>query len=156
MVLVPLSGGGLAGGVAAAVKALSPRTRVVGVSMERGAAMHASLAAGRPVLVEELETLADSLGGGIGLENRHTYRLAAEFLDEVVLLTEDEIAAAIEHAYSREQEIVEGAGVVGIGALLAGKAAVRGPTVALLSGRNIDMELHRRIVAGGAGREVPS
>jgi threonine dehydratase len=156
MVLVPLSGGGLAGGVAAAVKALSPRTRVVGVSMERGAAMHASLAAGRPVLVEELETLADSLGGGIGLDNRHTYRLAAEFLDEVVLLTEDEIAAAIEHAYSQEQEIVEGAGVVGIGALLAGKISGRGPAVVLLSGRNIDMELHRRIVAGGAGREVPS
>lgn len=150
LVLVPLSGGGLIGGVALAVKALRPRARVVGVSMERGAAMHASLAAGKPVLVEELETLADSLGGGIGLANRHTFRLASTLLDGVVLLTEAEIAAGIRHAYLREQEIVEGAGAVGIAALISGKITVRGPTVALLSGRNIDMEAHRRIVCGDA------
>ena len=72
-VLVPLSGGGLAAGVAAAVKA-SSRPSVIGVSMERGAAMKASLDAGRPVLVEELPTLADSLGGGIGLDNRADLR----------------------------------------------------------------------------------
>lgn len=149
LVLVPLSGGGLAGGVALAVKALRPMARVVGVSMERGAAMHASLKAGRPVLVEELETLADSLGGGIGLDNRHTHRLAAALLDEVVLLTEAEIATGIAHAYAAEQEIVEGAGAVGIAALLAGKAVPRGPAVALLSGRNIAMDLHRRIITGG-------
>ncbi|MBP2292860.1 hydroxyectoine utilization dehydratase EutB [Azospirillum rugosum] len=158
LVLVPLSGGGLIGGVALAVKALRPQARVVGVSMERGAAMHASLTAGKPVLVEELETLADSLGGGIGLANRHTFRLAASLLDGVVLLTEAEIAAGIRHAYTREQEIVEGAGAVGIAALLAGKIpekiGLRGPTVALLSGRNIDMDLHRRIVCGDATGET--
>jgi threonine dehydratase len=149
-VLVPLSGGGLAGGIAAAVKSLRPEARIVGVSMERGAAMHASLAAGHPVSVEELPTLADSLGGGIGLDNRYTYRLAADLLDDVVLLTEEEIAAAIAHAYAAEQEIVEGAGVVAIGALLTGKVEVRGPTVAVLSGRNIDMALHRRIICDAA------
>ncbi|MFP5514940.1 MAG: hydroxyectoine utilization dehydratase EutB, partial [Alphaproteobacteria bacterium] len=84
LLLVPLSGGGLVGGVALAAKALRPGLRVVGVSMERGAAMHASLKAGRPVQVEELETLADSLGGGIGLDNRHTHRLAASLLDDVI------------------------------------------------------------------------
>lgn len=150
LVLVPLSGGGLAAGVAVAVKALRPQARVIGVSMKRGAAMHASLKAGRPVFVEELETLADSLGGGIGLENRHTFRLCAGLLDGTVLLTEGEIADGIRHAYAAEQEIVEGSGVVGIAALLAGKVEARGPTVALVSGRNIDMGLHRRIVAGGA------
>ncbi|CAO3360255.1 hydroxyectoine utilization dehydratase EutB [Azospirillum melinis] len=149
LLLVPLSGGGLIGGVALAAKALRPGLRVIGVSMERGAAMHASLKAGRPVQVEELETLADSLGGGIGLDNRHTHRLAASLLDDVVLLTETEIAAGIEHAYSAEQEIVEGAGAVGIAALLAGKVTPRGPAIALLSGRNIAMDLHRRIITGG-------
>lgn len=149
LLLVPLSGGGLIGGVALAAKALRPGLRVVGLSMERGAAMHASLKAGRPVQIEELETLADSLGGGIGLDNRYTHRLAAILLDDVVLLTEAEIAAGIEHAYSAEQEIVEGAGAVGIAALLAGKVAPRGPTVTLLSGRNIAMDLHRRIITGG-------
>ncbi|MFP5513205.1 MAG: hydroxyectoine utilization dehydratase EutB, partial [Alphaproteobacteria bacterium] len=73
----------------------------------------------------------------------------ASLLDDVILLSEAEIAAGIEHAYSAEQEIVEGAGAVGIAALLAGKVVARGPTVALLSGRNIAMDLHRRIVTGG-------
>ncbi|OBQ77915.1 hydroxyectoine utilization dehydratase EutB [Mesorhizobium sp. WSM3873] len=149
-VLVPLSGGGLAAGVAAAVKGVSPATKVVGVSMARGAAMKASLDAGRPVQVEELPTLADSLGGGIGLDNRLTFAMCRELLDDVILLSEDEIAAGIRHAYEEEREIVEGAGAVGIGALLAGKVTAKGPVVAILSGRNIDMSVHRRIVCGNA------
>ncbi|MEI9405294.1 hydroxyectoine utilization dehydratase EutB [Mesorhizobium sp. Cs1330R2N1] len=147
-VLVPLSGGGLAAGVAAAVKGMSPGTKVIGISMARGAAMKASLDARRPVQVEELPTLADSLGGGIGLDNRLTFAMCRDLLDDVVLLAEDEIAAGIRHAYEEEREIVEGAGAVGIGALLAGKVKVSGPTVLILSGKNIDMSLHRRIVCG--------
>ncbi|MER8488220.1 hydroxyectoine utilization dehydratase EutB [Mesorhizobium australicum] len=148
LVLVQLSGGGLASGVAAAVKGIRPGTRVVGVSMARGAAMKASLDAGRPVLVEELPTLADSLGGGIGLDNRLTFAMCRNLLDDVVLLSEDEIAAGIRHAYEQEREIVEGAGAVGIAALLAGKVKAEGPVVVVLSGRNIDMQLHRKIVCG--------
>jgi threonine dehydratase len=69
-------------------------------------------------------------------------------LDGIVLLTEDEIAAGIIHAYAEEREIVEGAGAVGIAALLAGKIIAKGPIVILLSGRNIDMTLHRRVICG--------
>jgi threonine dehydratase len=148
LVLVQLSGGGLASGVAAAIKGTSPRTKVIGVSMARGAAMKASLDAGRPVEVEELPTLADSLGGGIGLDNRLTFAMCRDLLDDVILLSEDEIAAGIRHAYEKEREIVEGAGAVGIAALLAGKVRTNGPVVVLLSGRNIDMGLHRKIVCG--------
>ncbi|UCI32304.1 hydroxyectoine utilization dehydratase EutB [Mesorhizobium sp. B4-1-4] len=148
LVLVQLSGGGLASGVAAAIKGVSPGTRVVGVSMARGAAMKASLDAGRPVLVEELPTLADSLGGGIGLDNQLTFAMCRDLLDDIVLLSEEEIAAGIRHAYEQEREIVEGAGAVGIAALLAGKVSASGPMVVLLSGRNIDMELHKKIVCG--------
>jgi threonine dehydratase len=147
-VLVQVSGGGLAAGIAAAVKGLSPSTRVIGVSMERGAAMKASLDAGRPLLVEELPTLADSLGGGIGVDNRYTFRICRDLLDGVVLLTEAEIAAGIRHAYAVEREIVEGAGAVGIAAILAGKVRPTGETIVLLSGCNIDMGLHRSIVCG--------
>ncbi|MER9879500.1 MULTISPECIES: hydroxyectoine utilization dehydratase EutB [unclassified Mesorhizobium] len=150
LVLVPLSGGGLAAGVAAAVKGVSPATKVVGVSMARGAAMKASLDAGHPVLVEELPTLADSLGGGIGLDNRLTFSMCRDLLDDVILLGEDEIATGIRHAYEQEREIVEGAGAVGIAAVLAGKVKANGPTVLVLSGRNIDMTLHRKIICGEA------
>ncbi|TPM40728.1 hydroxyectoine utilization dehydratase EutB [Mesorhizobium sp. B2-3-4] len=152
LVLVQLSGGGLASGVAAAIKGVSPGTKIIGVSMARGAAMKASLDAGRPVQVEELPTLADSLGGGIGLDNRLTFSMCRDLLDDVVLLDEDEIAAGIRHAYEQEREIVEGAGAVGIAALLAGQVKARGPVVVLLSGRNIDMDVHRKIVCG----EIPS
>lgn len=148
MVVAPVSGGGLAAGVAAAIKGRKPSVKVIGVSMERGAAMKASLAAGRPVLVEELPTLADSLGGGIGLDNRLTFGMIRDLLDGIVLLSEDEIAAGISHAYAEEREIVEGAGAVGIAALLAGKIVAEGPVVILMSGRNIDMALHRKIVCG--------
>lgn len=147
-VLVQLSGGGLASGIAAAVKALRPSVRVIGVSMARGAAMKASLDAGRPVNVEELPTLADSLGGGIGLDNRLTFRMCRELLDDVVVLTESEIATGIRHLYAVEREIAEGSGSVGVAALLARRCAIHGPVVALVSGRNIGMDLHRQIVNG--------
>ena len=78
--------------------------------MARGAAMKASLDAGKPVLVEELPTLADSLGGGIGLDNRLTFAMCRDLLDDVILLSEDEIAAGIRHAYEQEREIIEGGG----------------------------------------------
>lgn len=145
-VVVPLSGGGLASGVAAAVKAMRPSARIIGVSIARGAAMRASLDAGKPVLVEEYESLADSLGGGIGLDNRLTFPMVRDLLDDVILLTEEEIAAGIAHAYAQEREILEGAAAVGIGALLARKISANGPIVAILSGRNVDMDQHRRIV----------
>lgn len=149
-ILVPLSGGGLAAGIAVAVKALRPKMRVIGISMKRGAAMKASLDAGKPVLVEELPSLADSLGGGIGLDNRLTFSICRDLLDEIVLVSEDEIAAGILHAYEVEREVVEGAGAVGLAALLAGKVRPAGPTVVLLSGRNIDMGQHRAVICGAA------
>ncbi|AWI59871.1 hypothetical protein AB395_00004694 (plasmid) [Sinorhizobium fredii CCBAU 45436] len=148
-VLVPVSGGGLAAGVAAAVKARKPAARVIGLTMEQGAAMKASVAAGRPVLVEEYQSLADSLGGGIGLDNRLTFRMCSELVDDIILLTEAEIAAGMRHAYAEEREIVEGAGAVGIAALLAGKIKITGgPIAVILSGRNIDMGLHLRVMNG--------
>ncbi|RWB50915.1 MAG: hydroxyectoine utilization dehydratase EutB, partial [Mesorhizobium sp.] len=148
-VLVPLSGGGLAAGVAAAVKAVRPQAKVIGVTMDRGAAMKASLDAGHPVQVTEYRSLADSLGGGIGLANAWTFPMCKAFLDDVVLVNESEIAAGIRHAYEYEREIVEGGGAVGIAALLSGKLAkCRGPIVVILSGRNIDMTLHRKVVNG--------
>jgi threonine dehydratase len=149
--LVPLSGGGLIAGVAAALKAMRPGVRVVGVSMARGAAMAASLAAGRPVEVEELPTLADSLGGGIGLGNRLTFGMVRELVDGVVLVDEHEIAEGVRHCYWQERQVVEGAGGVGAAAILAAKVRLDAPTMVLLTGMNIDMGLHHRLVSGEDG-----
>ena len=147
-VLVPLSGGGLISGVAAALKAKRPDVRVIGISMERGAAMHACLQAGRPILVEELATLADSLGGGIGLENQLTFAMTRDLVDGIVLVSETEIAAAIRHVYWQERQIIEGSGAVGVAALLSQRIESNGPVVAILSGGNIDMKQHHRIISG--------
>ena len=150
-VLVPLSGGGLLSGLALAIKAIKPEARVIGITMERGASMHQSLKAGKPILVEELATLADSLGGGIGLNNQYTFAMVRGLMETSLLVSEQEIAAAIQHAYWQEREIIEGSGSVGIAAILSGKIKASGTTVVLLSGGNIAMDLHKKIIDG----EVP-
>ena len=147
--LVPLSGGGLAAGIALAAKAINPDVRVIGISMDRGAAMHASLQAGHPVEVEEVASLADSLGGGIGLDNRYTFDLCRDLLDEVMLVSEEEIYRAMQALYYEDRLVAEGACVVGIAAILAGRLpALDGPAATVISGRNPDMETFTRVVAG--------
>jgi len=84
-VLVPLSGGGLIAGIAKAVKSATDRpVRVVGITMEKGAAMIESIRAGRIVQVTEEKSLADALGGGIGLDNRYTFPMVREHVDDLV------------------------------------------------------------------------
>jgi threonine dehydratase len=144
--IVPLSGGGLIAGVARVIKAANPRARVIGVTMAKGAAMYESQKAGRPVEVEETGSLADSLGGGIGVDNRYTFAMVRELVDDLLLVEEEQIADAIRHAYWREQQIIEGSGAVGIAALRAGLVARPGVSVVVLSGGNIDMAQHARLV----------
>ena len=146
-VVVPVGGGGLAAGIALALKSIRPAIRVVGVQMERGAVMYHSLAAGKPIFMEEEETLADSLGGGIYLDNRHTFALIREHVDDLVLLSEDEIARAMAHGLHTERMVLEGGGASSIGALLSAKAGDLGAHVALiLSGNNIDVARLLKIV----------
>ena len=147
--LVPLSGGGLAGGIAFAAKRINPGIRVIGISMDRGAAMHESLKAGHPVEVEEVASLADSLGGGIGLDNRLSFPLCREHLDEVVLVSEEEIYRALQTVYYEDRIVCEGACVVGIAALQAGKLSLPdGPVATVITGRNLDMRIHADIMQG--------
>jgi len=145
-VLVQLSGGGLISGIALALKSQRPDIRIIGVSMERGCAMAESQKAGKPVDVEELPTLADSLGGGIGLDNQLTFNMVRDYVDDIVLLSETEIADGIRHAYFEEQIILEGGGAVGLAALVAGKVSPGKKTIVLLSGKNINMQRHQKII----------
>lgn len=147
--LVPLSGGGLAGGVATAAKAINPDIKVIGISMDRGAAMHASIAAGHPVEVEEVPSLADSLGGGIGLRNKLSFRLCRDLLDDIVLVTEEEIRDAMQTLFFEDRIIAEGACVVGIAALMAGKLPkATGAIGTIITGRNVDMQMFLKIMQG--------
>lgn len=150
-VLVPLSGGGLIAGIALAVKTISPHSRVIGISMERGPAMYESIRAGKPVEVEELPTLADSLGGGIGLDNRYTFTLVRDLVDDILLVNEEQIAEAMRWAYREERMVTEGAAVVGIAALLNDLIPrPEGTVAAVVSGCNVDMDAFTRIVADTA------
>jgi len=147
-IVVPLSGGGLVGGIALAAKAIHPAVRVVAISMDRGAAMAASLAAGRPVEVKEVASLADSLGGGIGLANRWTFELCRRLVDEVILLTEAEIYRGMRALFFEDRIVCEGGCAVGPAALLADKLRLDGPTAMIVSGRNVDMDQFTAVAAG--------
>lgn len=137
-VVVPLSGGGLAAGVAIALKGIDPTIRVVGVSMARSAVMATSLERGLPVEMDERPTLADSLQGGIGLDNRYTFRILSELLDDVVLIDEPQIWSGMRYALERHRLVLEGGAAVGIGALLSGKLEARTPTAVIVTGSNIE------------------
>lgn len=138
-IIVPLSGGGLLGGIAFTIKTIFPAIRVIGVSMERGPAMVESLKAGRIVDVIEEPTLADALAGGIGPENI-PFKLIQEYVDETVLVSEGEIAAAMTFALEKHHVVIEGGGAVGIAALLFNKVRNLGSNVAVVaSGSNVDL-----------------
>lgn len=139
-VVVPIGGGGLMAGVACAVKALRPACRVVGVELADGPGMTPSLAAGKPVTVPRSPTIADGLTppfvGAIPLE------VAQQALDDLVLVTEEEIKEAMRSLLVRAKLYVEGSGAATTAALLAGKVKVKGGAnvVAIVSGGNADPE----------------
>jgi len=140
--IVPLAGGGLLGGIALALKSTHPTIRVVGVSMERAPVMYYSLKAGAPVEMEEQETLAHALEGGLGRDNQYTFRMVQELVDDVVLVSEEAIAEAMLFALEKHHLVVEGAGAVGIAALLHRKVRGLGRNVAVVvSGGNVEIPL---------------
>ncbi len=149
-VVVPVSGGGLIGGIAVALKSHSPAIRVVGVSAANARVMYESLKAGHPIACPEEETHADALMGGIGLDNRHTFRLVRDLVDEHVLVSEEEIARAVAFSALECKVLVEGGGAVGVAAILAGKIRSGGPIAVIVSGGNIDLRSLTKIIAEAA------
>jgi threonine dehydratase len=125
-------------GIALVMKAASPAIQTVGVSMECAPVMVHSLRAGKPVEMEEEDTLADALVGNIGLNNQYTFRMVQEYVDDVALVSEAEIARAMAFALKKHGIAVEGGGAVGIGALLHDKTPTLGQQIAIvISGGNV-------------------
>ena len=144
-IVTPVGGGGLAAGVGLAASGLG-EARVVGVQGEASHAMRAALDAGRIVPVDERPSLADGLAGNLE-PGSVTFELVRRHVDDVVLVTEDEIAAAIRFLASEQGLVVEGAGAAGVAALIAGRIGARaGRTVIVATGRNIAPALLARVL----------
>jgi threonine dehydratase len=149
VLLIQLSGGGLLSGIAMAAKSINPGIHIVAVSLDQSPAMLESLKAGRPVQVDEKNSIADSLLGGIGFDNHYTLSLVEKFTDEHLLITEDEIIDGMFYVFDKHRLIVEGAAAVGVGALMNQKINVKGKkVVTLLSGSSINSGEYIRVIHG--------
>ena len=146
-VLVPAGGGGLLAGVAVAVKTKRPDVRLVGVQTAAMPGLLASRSAGAPVAVRRTRTMAD--GVAVVGPSPLTYALVERYVDELIEVPEADIASAVVFLLERARLIVEGAGALGVAALRAGLVRPDGPTVALISGGNIDASLLGRLVQRG-------
>jgi threonine dehydratase len=137
LLLVPAGGGGLISGVALAAKGVKPEIQVSGAQSVASPALHAALAAGRPVAVPILDSLADGLSGNIA-EGSITVDLARRYVDEIVLVEEAEIAAAMRAVLEHEHVLVEGSSAVTVAALQSGRLHMAGRRgVLVLTGRNV-------------------
>jgi threonine dehydratase len=144
-IVVPLSGGGLAGGIAYAMKERDPDARLIAVSARAARVMYESLKAGSPVTMPEEDTLAEALSGGIGLSNRYTMALIRELVDEHVLVDEEAIREAMVYAASSLHVLLEGGGAVALAALLGKKCDLGGDggrpgAAVILSGGNVSLQ----------------
>jgi threonine dehydratase len=143
--VVNVGGGGLLGGCASLVRAVAPTVKIVGAQSENTAAMSRSLAAGHLVEIESLPTLADGLAGQIDDE---AFDIGRHGLDEMVVLSEGEIARAIAWLWEAEHQRVEGAGACGVGAVLLEHVRVATPAAIVVSGGNIDAAKFDRVLKG--------
>lgn len=146
VIVVPIGGGGIISGIAIAVKELLPNARVIGVQSENVAPVKASLAAGKPVVIDAKPTIADGIA--IKYPAERTLAIIRELVDDVVTVSEEEIAEGIFHLAQNAHLVVEGAGAAGVAALLAGKVDLKpdDAVCAVLCGGNIDGNVLARVI----------
>ena len=152
-VVVSVGGGGLVSGVAAAIKAIKPSVRVVGVQAAGAAAFPPSLAAGHPVPLASMATIADGIA--VGCPGSLTYRMVSELVDSIVTVSEESLSQALLMSLERAKLVVEPAGAAAVAAIMDQPLAFTPPVVAVLSGGNIDPVLLLRVLRHGmaaAGR----
>jgi len=152
-IVMAIGGGGLASGIAAAVKATHPHVRIVGVQAAGAAAFPASLAAGHPVRLDSMATIADGIA--VGCPGELTYRMVHDLVDDVMSVSEESLSQALLLCLERAKLVVEPAGAAAVAALMDSPTAFEPPVVAVLSGGNIDPVLLLRVLRHGmaaAGR----
>jgi threonine dehydratase len=147
-VVVPIGGGGLIGGIACAIKESRPEIRIVGVQTSRLPSMAAAVEAHRPVTIDPATTIADGIA--VGRAGDLTLPMVERYVDEIVMVEEDEIASAILMLLEREKTLAEGAGAAALAALLQHRTTLQGAhTAVLVCGGNIDVTLLSRIIERG-------
>lgn len=147
-IVVPIGGGGLISGVAYAVKHLNPNIKVYGVQAAGAACMYESRKAGHPVMLDDAQTFADGIA--VKQPGDLTFSIIEEYVDDIVTVTEDEIAATILALIEKQKVIAEGAGAVAVTAVLFDKLPVEGKKVAcIVSGGNIDVNILSRVITRG-------
>jgi len=145
-IVIPYGGGGLSTGIASAVRALEPRTRIFACEVETAAPLAAALAAGQPVKIEYRRSFVDGMGGPFVLEDM--WPRVRALLDGSLVVTLAEIAAAIRTLAERQRVIAEGAGAAAVAAALAGRAGA-GKVACVVSGGNLDAAKLATILGGG-------
>lgn len=155
-VIVPIGGGGLISGVAFAIKQLRPDVKVYGVQSEGAPSMYKSIKEGKRVHLDSVKTIADGIA--VKEPGETTFDLISKYVDEVVTVSEDEIAAAILALMEQKKLVSEGAGAVAVAAAMFNKVPIKGKNVVcVVSGGNIDVTAHNRAVRRGlvkAGRDA--
>jgi threonine dehydratase len=148
VVVVPIGGGGLIGGIACAIKETNPKVRIVGVQTSRLPSMKAAVAEGKPVTLPPAATVADGIA--VRRAGDRTLPLVQKYVDEIVTVDEEEIANAVLLLLEREKTMAEGAGAAAIAALINRKIEMAGKKIAVLvCGGNMDVTLLSRIIERG-------
>ncbi|MBU5226949.1 threonine ammonia-lyase [Clostridium senegalense] len=144
-ILVPIGGGGIIAGIAVAAKSINPNIKIIGVQADVIASSKASLEKGEVVTVDGPKSLADGIS--VKTPGNKTFEVIKKYVDEIVTVTEDEIASGIFSLMERNKVVAEGAGAVGLAALLSGKVKNAGKkVVAVVSGGNIDIATVSKII----------
>ena len=147
-VVVPIGGGGLISGVAYAIKTLRPDVKVYGVQAEGAPSMAKSLSEDEIVCLEEVRTIADGIK--VKEPGDHTFDLCRRYVDEIVTVSDDEVAGAILKLIETQKMITEGAGAVSVAAVMYDKIPVQGKNVVcILSGGNIDVTILSKVIERG-------
>ncbi len=155
-VIVPIGGGGLISGVAYAIKALKPSIKVYGVQAQGAPSMYNSIKHGNIECLKSVSTIADGIA--VKQPGEHTYELIKNYVDDIALVTDDEISSAILALIEKQKMIAEGAGAVSVAAAMFNKFPIQGKkVVSLVSGGNIDVSILSRVIERGlmkSGRET--
>ncbi len=147
-IIVPIGGGGLISGLAYAVKALKPSCRIVGVQSSGAASMYNSINDDKIEVLDSVNTIADGIA--VKTPGQNTFNYCKEFVDEIVTVSDDEVANAILTLMEKQKLIAEGAGAVPLAAAQSGKVDLKNrKTVCLLSGGNIDVKILSRVISRG-------